>query len=735
MRQKTKVAITVAVTMLLMLLFSLPLLAADNTIKVADRSRYSREDNYLVNVTEKTTVATMKESIRNTEGIEFISYNGETLRDTDLVGTGTKIQLTQDGTVVDTLEIIIKGDTSKDGAISSTDYMRIKSYMASGYQFDAISFKAADVDGNGRITTADYLKIRYYFAKTFSLYDTTDYTKMYLDMTVDEVGYDVYQAFSGYSYGYRYGPTILINEDGSYDMWLASLGCFSIEADWITYQHSDDGKNWTFEKSVLQPTGNSLDSYSVCDPGVIYFNGYYYIGYTSTTYYKTDGLYNSGYVARSKNPDGPFEKWNGSGWGGDPVPVVKFDGWEQDNGAGWGAGELSFVVVDDTLYVYYTWRGYNDSLQQINQTRVSVADATDENWPATLEYKGVALTYSSSYAQDSADFAYVEEYDKWIGIATLRTRTDNSSIVVYQSNDGITFSKVSELNTNVMVGCHNIGISKRPNGHISIEDDLMIGYSYTGPEGTSTYKWGRWNTRLQKISIGIAERRNNSDRNNSNYKQELVLRSNVSSDPIGITVKSSYKRNGMNLIRYYKKNIDSGAFKIDLYTTTEAYSQVLVNSADGVTFTDYDTTLLRFDGFTCTPLKAGKTSVTAHYKGHQTTFEVEIVASGKEINMEKPAIVSFSSSVPKYQMQLSLREWKGITAYVEFEDGNKIELGTDRSRNLYSETDYPFTYSLSKSGIISIDSTEGRITPIAKGTTELTVSCNGFSYTVPVEVF
>ena len=38
-----------------------------------------------------------------------------------------------------------------------------------------------------------------------------------------------------------------------------------------------------------------------------------------------EGLCNQLYVARSKNPNGPFEKWNGNGWGGDPAPIIYYD--------------------------------------------------------------------------------------------------------------------------------------------------------------------------------------------------------------------------------------------------------------------------------------------------------------------------------------------------------------------------------------------------------------------------
>ena len=111
--------------------------------------------------------------------------------------------------------------------------------------------------------------------------------------------------------GYRYGPSIMYYADGSCDAWFSTPG-WNGEWDWITYKHSEDGVNFTDEKVVLMPTPDSMDKYSCCDPGVIYFGGYYYLGYTSTLDHK--GYANNVFVARSRTPDGPFEKWNGSGY-------------------------------------------------------------------------------------------------------------------------------------------------------------------------------------------------------------------------------------------------------------------------------------------------------------------------------------------------------------------------------------------------------------------------------------
>ena len=155
----------------------------------------------------------------------------------------------------------------------------------------------------------------------------------YLDVTILDDGVDIYSPFRRQG-GYRYGPSIIVNTDGSIDVWFSSMGAKG-EWDWITYRHSSNGGvTWTSEKKALCPTSGSADFYSTCDPGVVKVGDYYYIGYTSTT--NAAGLANNVFVARSKKTDGPYEKWNGSGWGGNPRPIVSYDG----NITAYGAGEL-----------------------------------------------------------------------------------------------------------------------------------------------------------------------------------------------------------------------------------------------------------------------------------------------------------------------------------------------------------------------------------------------------------
>lgn len=305
----------------------------------------------------------------------------------------------------------------------------------------------------------------------------------HLTIELEDDGYDIYVP-SGR--GYRYGPSIIYYEDGTMDAWFAANGSNGAW-DYITYRHFD-GENWSNEEVVLRPTKNSNDHYTVCDPGVIYFNGYYYIGYTSTLNATGGGVENCGYVARSKNPNGPFEKWSGDHWGDDPQPIIIYD---EDDGE-WGAGEISFVVVDDRLYCYYSWINKTDNCMKLMTSDLS------ENWPANLIEKGVVLKKGSS--EDSCDVVYNDEYERFVAFSMEYRFTDYASIAVYESYDGTSFTKVDSVERHVENFAHNLGISKKPDGHISLGDKLTIGYAHSK---TNRNIWGVWSTMLQSANFKL----------------------------------------------------------------------------------------------------------------------------------------------------------------------------------------------------------------------------------------
>ena len=304
----------------------------------------------------------------------------------------------------------------------------------------------------------------------------------HLSIEVLDDGYDIYSPTRS---GYRYGPSIIYNEDGTMDAFFAANGN-SREWDWITYRHFD-GENWEDEKVVLRPTPNSKDHYSTCDPGVIYFDDYYYIGYTSTENAKNGGIENCGYVARSKNITGPYEKWNGEGWGGKPEPIIEYN---EDDGQ-WGAGEISFVIVDEKLYCYYSWI-CKDGVY----TKLALANL-EENWPANMEDKDIVIARKNG--QDSVDVAYNDKYHKFLAFCVEYRFMANSCIGVYESDDGINFNQIDSID-NITKYAHNMGISKTKQGHINTSEDLLIGYAYS-KNGLNT--WGKWATRMQSIKLKL----------------------------------------------------------------------------------------------------------------------------------------------------------------------------------------------------------------------------------------
>ena len=253
--------------------------------------------------------------------------------------------------------------------------------------------------------------------------------------------------------------------------------------DQVAYRKSKDGgKTWTEDEMVLKPTEYSRDAFSICDPGLIKIDQYYYAGYTSTE--NQGGIYNHVYVARSLKPDGPWEKWDGSGWSDKPQPVIAFDG----NKDAWGAGEPSMVVLNGTLYFYYTW----DDIGKL-ETRVATANANDLNWPATLQVKGCAIDKTGISGADHCDVKYREDTGTFQAIHTASRMTEKGYLVLWNSTDGLTFEKIAEYRDNIMPGIHNCGWSGDQNGHIKSGQQQYVSYAY------GINSWAQWNTRWVEI--------------------------------------------------------------------------------------------------------------------------------------------------------------------------------------------------------------------------------------------
>ena len=520
------------------------------------------------------------------------------------------------------------------------------------------------------------------------------------DLTLTDEGVDIYQLPGNGNGGWRYGPSYIYYGDGRVDAYFASGGD-SGEWDRITHRSStDDGKTWSAEKIVVYPTPGSMDGNSCCDPGAVYFNGYYYIGYTSTL---NDGGYcNNIFVARSKNPDGPFEKWNGSGWGGEPAPIVYF---EQSYGY-WGIGEPAFVELNGTLYIYYT---YSTPMQ--GYLMHATADATDENWPATMEFHGALMEKNT----DSWDVKYVADWGKFIGVTKASFDAVGDYIAVYESVDGRSFTLVDAVRENTCPGMFSMGLSSRPNGHIYAAEDaehLRIAYAY-GDSG-----WAAWNTRLHEITLVQSD---GNDLDAERSKEALN---------VGITREETpYGWEEWTMIRTHK---DLFVLSVgEKQNVTAYFRDRYVNGKDAslrdkeITVTDYDESVVTFNNGRMIAKGVGETTVTIRYKNLAHVFRVVVVATDEERDAlcaettVTPAVSAFTIYLGErsvYRPQIRVRIAKG--------DGTVTELYVNDGPNDLTFTGYD-------ENIIAVNE-KGVVTARAAGSTEVTVKYG--TYTVKVKV-
>ena len=582
---------------------------------------------------------------------------------------------------------------TEDGASVTTDAVTAEPEASEGTE-------AATTAESETLAETEEVTTDYFEASRIEIVEPT--TKVG-NLTLTDEGYDIYQLPGNGNGGWRYGPSYIYYGDGRVDAYFASGGD-SGEWDRITHRSStDDGKTWSAEKIVVYPTPNSMDGYSCCDPGAVYFDGYYYIGYTSTL---NDGGYcNNIFVARSKNPDGPFEKWNGSGWGGAPAPILYFD---QSYGY-WGIGEPSFVELNGTLYIYYT---YSTPMQAY--LMLATADATDENWPATLQEQGAVMAKDT----DSMDIKYVEDWGKFIAVTRGNSKGNGSWIALFESVDGKSFTLVDAVLENTCPSLFALGLSSRPNGHIRAEEDaahLRIAYAY-GDSG-----WAAWNTRLHTVTLTLSD---GNDMEAELAKTQLNVGITREEEPFGWE-EWTMVRTEKDL---YILSLEKGRETLRLFLRDRYVNGKDVSARDEkLSFTDYDESILSFNGVRITAVGVGETTVTARYGNLCHVFRVVVT----ETEAEAEALRNQTTVEPVQ---------KEITIYLGERGGYRPQLrvritkGDGSVRELYvNDGPAELTFTGYDESIIAV-SESGVVTARAPGKTTVTIGYGAQRMTVTVTV-
>lgn len=138
---------------------SVPSDLAPTSIITSAGYKYSGE--YITGIQANTTVSALKgalEAIGGNGTVSITDSNGRAVNSGDLVGTGYKVTI--NGTTKSTFIVLIYGDVSGDGKISSLDLLKLQKHILKASTLSGVYLKAADANKDGKISPLDLLVIQ-----------------------------------------------------------------------------------------------------------------------------------------------------------------------------------------------------------------------------------------------------------------------------------------------------------------------------------------------------------------------------------------------------------------------------------------------------------------------------------------------------------------------------------------------------------------------------------------------
>ena len=119
------------------------------------------EEDIISKIEPETTISSILDKIETSYDVKVKEKSGKNLGENDIVGTGSKVQILDSaGAVIYEYTVLIYGDVTGDGKITSKDYMAIKNHIMETSILNQIEQKAADSFRDGNITSKDYMVIK-----------------------------------------------------------------------------------------------------------------------------------------------------------------------------------------------------------------------------------------------------------------------------------------------------------------------------------------------------------------------------------------------------------------------------------------------------------------------------------------------------------------------------------------------------------------------------------------------
>ena len=137
---------------------------------IVTSSGYKYTSNYISGIAVGSDVSSIKANIESVGGSNTVTiYNQSgSVVNNGIVATGYKIVINNSSNV-ETLEVIIRGDTSGDGVINALDLAQVQKNILGTYNLSGAYFLAGDTSGDGVINALDLAQVQKNILGTYNI--------------------------------------------------------------------------------------------------------------------------------------------------------------------------------------------------------------------------------------------------------------------------------------------------------------------------------------------------------------------------------------------------------------------------------------------------------------------------------------------------------------------------------------------------------------------------------------
>ncbi len=259
--------------------------------------------------------------------------------------------------------------------------------------------------------------------------------------------------------------------------------------DSIRYTTSSDGETWSTPQIMVLPSFDNGMDMAACDPSLVYYQGFYYLYYSSAMTTAPDVFQTIIRVARSVNFDGPYATYTQRGtWEvtpADPQIIISPMQIHTTDPPGYGAGQTSVVVQNGKLLMWYT----DDSVFVGGEPYLQtfMLESTDP-----VSWNPGARHATNLLWQASIDVKYDPSKKQFVMYRVENEFMANAYLGRASSNDGITWTSPETVipSSEFPLYTHDVGVAADETGNI-VKSRALIGFG--APYKLATVNnWGQW---------------------------------------------------------------------------------------------------------------------------------------------------------------------------------------------------------------------------------------------------